>query len=83
LIIGKNLIIEVDGKVHDKEHRKTLYRIRQRALGNMGYTVHKVRNEAIHNSPYEIANEIYDIYTILSDTEKYKENYHNRIKKNH
>ncbi len=73
LIIGKNLIIEVDGKVHDKEHRKTLDRIRQRALENMGYTVHRVRNEAISNSPNEIANEIYDIYTILSDTENKKE----------
>lgn len=44
LIIGKNLIIEVDGKIHDKEHRKTLDRIRQRALENMGYTVHRVKN---------------------------------------
>lgn len=72
-IIGKNLIIEVDGKVHDKEYRKTLDRIRQRALENMGYTVHRVRNEAIRNSPHEIANEIYDIYTILSDTANKKE----------
>ena len=39
LIIGKHLIIEVDGKIHDKEHRKTLDRIRKRALENMGYTV--------------------------------------------
>ena len=36
LIIGKRLIIEVDGKVHDKEHRKTLDRIRKRALENIG-----------------------------------------------
>jgi very-short-patch-repair endonuclease len=43
LIIGKNLIIVVDGKVHDKEHKKTLDRIRQRALENMGYTVQRVK----------------------------------------
>ena len=38
---------KVDGKVHDKDHRKTLDRIRQRALENLGYTVHRVRNETI------------------------------------
>ncbi|MGZ5491465.1 MAG: hypothetical protein ACXWE6_12075 [Nitrososphaeraceae archaeon] len=32
LIIGNSLIIEVDGKVHDIAHRKTLDRIRTRAL---------------------------------------------------
>ena len=47
LIIGRSLIIEVDGKVHDKDNRKTLDRIRQRALENMGYTVHRVKNEAM------------------------------------
>jgi hypothetical protein len=73
LIIGKSLIIEVDGKIHDKDHRKTLDRIRQRALENMGYTVHRIKNESIHDRPNDIANEIYDIYTILSDTENKKE----------
>jgi very-short-patch-repair endonuclease len=73
LIIGKSLIIEVDGKIHDKDHRKTLDRIRQRALENMGYTVHRVKNESIRDRPNDIANEIYDIYTILSDTENKKE----------
>ncbi len=72
LIIGRSLIIEVDGKVHDKDHRKTLDRIRQRALENMGYTVHRVKNEAIRDRPNDIANEINDIYTILSDTENKK-----------
>jgi hypothetical protein len=42
LIIGKNLFIEVEGKVHDKEHRKTIDRIRQRALENMDY-IHRVK----------------------------------------
>ena len=72
LIIGRSLIIEVDGKVHDKDHRKTLDRIRQRALENMGYTVHRVKNEAIRDRPHDIANEINDVYTILSDTENKK-----------
>ena len=72
LIIGRSLIIEVDGKVHDKDHRKTLDRIRQRALENMGYTVHRVKNESIRDRPNDIANEINDIYTILSDTENKK-----------
>jgi hypothetical protein len=67
MLIGKNLIIEVDGKVHDEAHRKTLDRIRQRALENMGYTVHRIKNQAIHNRPNEIANEIHDIYIRLSD----------------
>ncbi|HYZ95149.1 MAG TPA: DUF559 domain-containing protein [Nitrososphaeraceae archaeon] len=72
LIIGRSLIIEVDGKVHDKDNRKTLDRIRQRALENMGYTVHRVKNEAIRDRPNDIANEINDVYTILSDTENKK-----------
>ena len=72
LIIGKNLIIEVDGKVHDIEHRKTLDRIRQRALENMGYTVHRVKNEEIRDKPNDVANEINEIYTILSDTKDKK-----------
>jgi hypothetical protein len=73
LIIGKSLIIEVDGKIHDKDHRKTLDRIRQRALENMGYTVHRVKNESIRDRPNDIANEIEEIDTILSETEKKKE----------
>src|SRR5215216_2275447 len=73
LIIGKSLIIEIDGKIHDKDHIKTLDRIRQRALENMGYTVQRIKNEAIRDRPNDIANEIYDIYTILSDTENKKE----------
>jgi very-short-patch-repair endonuclease len=47
LIIGEKLIIEVDGKIHDKEFLKTPDRIRQRALENMGYNVHRVRNDQV------------------------------------
>jgi very-short-patch-repair endonuclease len=69
LIIGKRLIIEVDGKIHDKEHRKNLDRIRQRALENMGYTVHRVKNEQIRDKPNKIADEIIEIYYQLSENE--------------
>lgn len=72
LLIGKYLIIEVDGKVHDIEHRKTLDRIRQRALENMGYTVHRVKNEEIRDKPDKKAVEIIQLYYQLSDTENIK-----------
>ena len=72
LIIGKHLIIEVDGKVHDKEHRKTLDRIRQRALENMGYTVHRVKNGQVCDKPNKIADEIIEMYYQLSDTAENK-----------
>ena len=69
LLIGKSLIIEVDGKVHDKEHRKTLDRIRQRALENMGYTVHRVKNDQIITRPDDVAEQIREIYHKVSETE--------------
>lgn len=69
LLIGKSLIIEVDGKVHDKEHRKTLDRIRQLALENMGYTVHRVKNDQISTRPDNIAEQIREIYHKVSETE--------------
>jgi very-short-patch-repair endonuclease len=70
--LEKTLIIEIDGKVYDKEHRKTLDRIRQRALENMGYTVQRVKNEEIRDKSNDVANEINEIYTILSDTKDKK-----------
>lgn len=72
LIIGKGLIIEVDGKVHDKEHRKTLDRIRKRALEDMGYTVRIVKNEQVRDKPNKIADEIKEMYYQLSDTAENK-----------
>jgi very-short-patch-repair endonuclease len=45
LLIGKKLIVEVDGKVHDKDFQKTPDSIRQRALEKMGYDVLRVKNE--------------------------------------
>ena len=72
MIIGNSLIIEVDGKVHDIAHRKTLDRIRTRALENMGYTVRKVKNEQVRNKPNKIADEIIEMYYQLSDADNEK-----------
>ena len=69
LIIGKHLIIEVDGKIHDKGNRKTLNRIRKRALENISYTVHIVRNEQVRDKPDKIAEEIKELYYRLSEVE--------------
>jgi hypothetical protein len=48
LVIG-NVIVEVDGRIHELSGHKTLDRIRQRALQNMGYHVYRVKNERILN----------------------------------
>jgi very-short-patch-repair endonuclease len=69
LIIGEKLIIEVDGKIHDKEFLKTPDRIRQRALKNMGYDVHRVRNEQVQNAPRAIAEDIIQRYYEVVDAE--------------
>jgi Protein of unknown function (DUF559) len=69
LIIGKTLIVEVDGKIHDKEYRKTPDRIRHRALENMGYDVLRVRNEEIQNTPDAIAERIIQRYFEVADND--------------
>jgi very-short-patch-repair endonuclease len=69
LIIGDKLIIEVDGKIHDKEFLKTPDRIRQRALKNMGYEVHRARNERIQSAPYAVAADIIQKYYEVVDAE--------------
>jgi very-short-patch-repair endonuclease len=62
LLIGKKLIVEVDGKVHDKDFQKTPDRIRQRALEKMGYYVLRVKNEEIQNKPDSVAERIIQKY---------------------
>jgi hypothetical protein len=57
LIIGR-LIVEVDGKIHDREYKKTPDRIRERALRNMGYEVIRVRNDEIQKTPNIAADRI-------------------------
>jgi hypothetical protein len=66
-LIGKKLIVEVDGKVHDKDFQKTPDRIRQRALENMGYDVLRVKNVEIQNTPYAIAERIIQRYFEVVD----------------
>ena len=81
LIIGKHLIIEVDGKIHDKEHRKTLDRIRKRALENMGYTVNIVKNEQVRDKPDKIAEEIKELYYRFSEVENKRDTTITELKK--
>jgi very-short-patch-repair endonuclease len=70
LLIGKKLIVEVDGKVHDKDFQKTSDRIRQRALENMGYDVLRVKNEEIQNTPDSVAERIVQKYIEVIEEEE-------------
>ena len=67
LIIGKRLIIEVYGKVHDADFKRTPDRIRQRALENMGFYVLRFKNEKIQSHPEIVAEEIIQKYYELVD----------------
>ena len=70
LLVGKSLIVEVDGKVHDKDFQKTPDRIRQRALEKMGYHVLRVKNEDIQNTPDSVAERIIQKYVELIEEEE-------------
>jgi very-short-patch-repair endonuclease len=72
LIVGEQLIIEVDGRIHDQEFQKTPDRIRQRALTNMGYVVFRVKNEEVQNTPNVIAERIIQKYFEIVDVHNYK-----------
>jgi very-short-patch-repair endonuclease len=67
LIIGKRLIIEVDGKIHDANFIKTPDRIRQRALENMGFHVMRFKNKKIQSHPAIVAEEIIQKYYEIVD----------------
>jgi very-short-patch-repair endonuclease len=67
LLIGKKLIVEVDGQVHDKDFQKTPDRIRQRALEKMGYHVLRVKNAEIQKSPDAVAEIIIQRYFEVAD----------------
>jgi very-short-patch-repair endonuclease len=67
LIIGRKLIVEVDGKVHDKDFQRTPDRIRQRALENMGYDVLRIKNAEIQNTPDAVAEIIIQRYFEVVD----------------
>ena len=70
LMIGKKLIVEVDGSIHDMEARKTPDRIRNRALENLGYYVFRVRNEQIARDVDTVVEEIIQRYFETIDLEK-------------
>jgi ATP-dependent DNA helicase RecG len=70
LLIGKRLIVEVDGKVHDKDFHKTPDRIPQRALENMGYYVLRIKNEEIQNTPDSVAERIIQRYFEVADDDE-------------
>ena len=74
LLIGKKLIVEVDGKVHDKDFQKTPDRIRQRALEKMGYYVLRVKNEEIEKSPGSVAERIIQKYLEVIEEVQYSSN---------
>ena len=73
MLIRKRLIVEVDGKVHDKDFQKTPDRIRQRALENMGYDVLRIKNEEIQSTPNAVAERIIQRYFEITDKEESKE----------
>jgi very-short-patch-repair endonuclease len=75
-IIGKRLIIEVDGGIHEFEYRQTPDRIRQRALENMGYSVYRVKNEQIEISAENVAEQILDLYYKISEVVTIEEEEH-------
>jgi very-short-patch-repair endonuclease len=69
LLVGKRLIVEVDGKVHEKDFQITPDRIRQRALEKMGYYVLRVKNEEIQNKPDSVAERIIQKYIEVIEEE--------------
>jgi very-short-patch-repair endonuclease len=66
-IIGRKLIVEVDGGIHEFEYRQTPDRIRQRGLENMGYRVYRIKNEQIEISPENVAEQILDLYYKITE----------------
>ena len=66
-IIGRKVIVEVDGGIHEFEYRQTPDRIRQRALENMGYRVYRIKNEQIEISPENVAEHILDLYSRITE----------------
>jgi very-short-patch-repair endonuclease len=61
-LIRGRLIVEVDGGIHDRDFRKTPDRIRQRALEKLGYSVYRIRNEAVTSSPEKVTEEVLQQY---------------------
>jgi very-short-patch-repair endonuclease len=61
ILVNKELIIEVDGPYHEEPQIRKNDRIRQRALENSGYLVHRFKNEEIINSLEYVVDKIKSI----------------------
>ena len=61
-IIGKSLIVEVDGGIHHEFYRKTPDRIRQRALKNIGFEVLRVSNIEVIKFPKNTVDIIMEFF---------------------
>lgn len=70
LIVGGNLVLEIDGKIHDETWKITPDRIRQRALEMMGYTVMRIRNEEIDKNPQRTAELITERFYTVTGVDK-------------
>jgi len=81
LIIGKKLIVEVDGKVHEIKYQLNKDRIRERALKNMGYTVFRVKNEEVQQKPGVVAQRIIDKYMEIAADDEQKVTKITKLKK--
>ena len=75
-IIGKSLIVEVDGGIHNEFYRKAPDRIRQRALKNIGFKVLRINNNEIIKFPKNTVDKIMESFFAISE-EKEKENKYN------
>lgn len=72
IILGRNLIVEVDGGVHSLQSKITPDRIRQRALEMMGYTVLRVTNNEVWKSPEKTVEKIVQKFYEVTGVESEK-----------
>jgi very-short-patch-repair endonuclease len=61
ILVNKDLVIEVDGPYHEEPRIRKNDRIRQRALENSGYLVHRFKNEEIASSLDYVVDKIKSI----------------------
>jgi very-short-patch-repair endonuclease len=69
-VVGQQLIVEVDGKIHSMNYRMTPDRIRQRALKNLGYYVMRVKNDRIRKNVNAVVKEIIQQYYETVDLQR-------------
>ena len=73
-IIGKSLVVEVDGGIHSEFYRKTPDRIRQRALENIGFKVIRINNDDITKFPKNTVDKIRECFFAVSEENETKYN---------